>query len=542
MKQILKTTLAGLERKSWHLWTLAFLLLLFYAICIVVVVEPTKWETVIKAPAQQTLNIILISLMVLTLLFCIYVVNNERRLRKLIKLTVVLEAQELFMRDATFRITILEKMYQLMTKNVLVYLPEQLTKLIDELAGIIKETFQANYVSVMLRDRKDERLRTKGLEGIKSESIRTAVVNEGEGIAGYVAERGLSVLLNGQTDYSQFNGYFKKELDIQSAMSVPIVIDTRTVGIINVTRLIPADNFTDLDLRFLNLLAKDVSFTIKHIQQSRELHEREEQVAEERNLIQFGRLAASLAHDFKNVVFVIQGYVELLKSDSPSPADIEKLNRITTELQKLQKIVQNLRILGKQVTVDRKKIDLNKFINKLVESVKGYTGIVVNLRLAPNPPPIPLDPDQLQVALMNLIKNAAESMEHTPRKELTISTEIVSEESPSQPAASGEKREAGPQSFREGQSRPCACPTGRNEILQIKITDTGCGIPPEMLPKIFGPFFTTKELAMGSGLGLSIAHSIIRTHGGKIEVSSEPGQGTTFTITIPFMRGCLCGS
>lgn len=511
-----------LARKSWQLWVLTFLVLFIYAFCIIIVTDPAKWEAIVKTPAQNTITIILISMLVLTFLFCVYVIINERRVNKLRNLLV--NQQGLFLRDTTFRLSALEKIYHLITKDITSYLPAQLPKMLDDIAQVMKELFKANYVSLMLIDPADNRLKTQGLAGIESEPIRSAILKLGEAIAGYVTEKNEGLLLNEHTDYSKYNGYFKKELAIQSALSIPLIMGQETLGVINITRLVPtdpvrsrspeatalppeagvtfngADNFTDLDLRTLRSLAQDLALSIKYVQQLKELQAREATLMQERSFVQIGKVAASLAHDLKNALFVAQGYLEMLKSDPLLSGQMDNLHRVQAELEKVLQIIRNLLILGKHFTSRKKQTDFNRFIEAVLEPLKetlSNKGIVLVLRLAAQPPIISVDPEQLEIALTNLIKNAWEAMENSTRKELTLATEIV---------AGG---------------------------MQIKIADTGVGIAPERIPQIFDTFFTTKALGAGTGLGLSITNNIIRAHKGKIEVASEPGQGTTFTITLP---------
>lgn len=493
-----KTNLAHLERKSWHLWLLAILLLFIYAVCIIIVTNPARWESIVKTPARHTIVIILISLMMLTVLFCTYVLINERRISKLRNL--FFQQQGMFLQDANFRLSALERIYHLITTRILSFLPAELNKTLDDIARIMSEIFKANYASVMLIDEVDQEIKTQGLAGIESETIRTAVVKLGEAIAGHVVAKNESLLLDDHTDYSKFQGYFKKDLDIQSAISTPIVFADRTIGVINITRLVPADNFTEIDLRWLRRLAQDFAFSVEYTLRLKDLSEREKMLVQQESLIQIGKLAAGLAHDLKNAIFVAQGYLEMLKAEVSVPHEVDWLTKTESALKRIQQTMQNLLILARHASVYKQAMDITQFIHDRCESWKEEfvkKGVSIIMRLAPGLPSISADPEQLQIALLNLIKNAAEAMEHSSKKELTVSTEIM------------------------------------KEALQIKVQDTGCGIPTEIIPKIFTPFFTTKELTHGSGLGLSITSNIIHAHNSQIEVTSKPDKGTIFTITLP---------
>ncbi|MEK7449553.1 MAG: ATP-binding protein, partial [Planctomycetota bacterium] len=161
----------------------------------------------------------------------------------------------------------------------------------------------------------------------------------------------------------------------------------------------------------------------------------------------------------------------------------------------------NLLILGRHHSLKKKEVSINDLIKNLLEPLKNKLdsqGIRVILNLDRNLSTVTADPEQLQIALINLIQNAEEAMEETSRKELTIITTVV-----------------------------------QNNQFNITVSDTGKGIENENLPRIFDTFFSTKELGIGAGLGLSITENIINAHQGKITVESVPGQGATFSITLP---------
>jgi signal transduction histidine kinase len=150
----------------------------------------------------------------------------------------------------------------------------------------------------------------------------------------------------------------------------------------------------------------------------------------------------------------------------------------------------------------KKNYDLNAIIEESVFLTKKqaqFNDVTLKTELSEDPPKAFIDKDQIQQTLINLILNAVEAT--APGGNVVLTSRYN--------------------------------PT--NKMIVLKVRDTGCGIPKENLDKIFDPFFTTRE--NGTGLGLSITHSIIEQHGGKIEVESAPGQGTTFTILLPVKSG-----
>lgn len=125
-------------------------------------------------------------------------------------------------------------------------------------------------------------------------------------------------------------------------------------------------------------------------------------------------------------------------------------------------------------------------------------GIRVDLKLPADLPSVAADPDLLQQVFVNLLLNALDAM-----------------------PAGGDVRVAA---------------EAHKDVIEVRVEDTGCGIPPESLARVFDPFFTTKKVGKGTGLGLSVVYGIVKDHGGTIEVKSEPGVGTTFLIAFPVYR------
>ena len=491
--------LKQLNKMRWQLWILAFSLLLTYALCVAIIVDPTRWEKIFSLYTKQTIIILLTGLVVLSLLFCTYVVITEKRLYKLQDL--VIKEQGAFLRDSTFRLSCLEKICETFNRMFASYEPGIFSKTLNEVAKLSCELFKADYASIMLVDESDNKLKTQGLFGISDETIRSAALQFGEAIAGWVVEKTEALRLNHQTDYSKFKGYFQKERYIQSALSAPLLRHNKLFGVLNITRLAPNKDFTDLDLQFLKLAIKDITFPIEHISHIKTLTEKEKKLTEDQNLVQIGKLAAGLAHDFKNIIFVASGYLEIMAGSPEFKNNLETITKITAELNKMQNIIRNLLILGRHHSLKKKEVSINDLIKNLLEPLKNKLdsqGIRVILNLDRNLSTVTADPEQLQIALINLIQNAEEAMEETSRKELTIITTVV-----------------------------------QNNQFNITVSDTGKGIENENLPRIFDTFFSTKELGIGAGLGLSITENIINAHQGKITVESVPGQGATFSITLP---------
>jgi len=222
------------------------------------------------------------------------------------------------------------------------------------------------------------------------------------------------------------------------------------------------------------------------------------EVARSQRMAAVGRLAAGVAHEIRNPLSSIKGFATYFKEryrDKPEDQQISGI--MIQEVDRLNKVVGQLLDFARPVTVHKKQLRLSPFIAdtvKLVERQAVEKGIAIRIEI-PAEMEAHLDPDRISQVLLNLYLNALEAME--PGGSLCITI-------PDKAAAN---------------------------TVEIRIQDTGVGIPREDLGHIFDPYFTTK--AAGTGLGLAIVYNILEAHGGEIRVESQPGKGTTATLALP---------
>ncbi|HOS98158.1 MAG TPA: cache domain-containing protein [Deltaproteobacteria bacterium] len=221
-------------------------------------------------------------------------------------------------------------------------------------------------------------------------------------------------------------------------------------------------------------------------------------------LASLGQMAAGVAHEINNPLGGILLFSNLvLEEMDPADPSRQNMEKIIYQTERCKKIVQSLLDFARTPSGDMSRLDVNHVILTSLNLVKDqsiFHGIEVRTELADNLPPVMGDLSRLEEVFLNLFINATDAM--SGRGTLTIVSRL-----------SG---------------------TG---MVKIAISDTGKGIDKAYLPHIFEPFFTTKDPGQGTGLGLSITYGIIQKHGGFIDVASEPGAGTTFTITLPRANG-----
>ncbi len=234
---------------------------------------------------------------------------------------------------------------------------------------------------------------------------------------------------------------------------------------------------------------------IRDITDLKEKENLEKQLLQADKLATIGQLAAGVAHEINNPLGNISLYTQMLLKKTADDATKDKLMVINDEANRAANIVNGLLDFARQSELKLSHIDINKEIGKVLGILKPrLKDIKVNTALAPLPL-ILADSGQIQQVIMNLLKNSIQSI--TENGEIIVKT------------------------------------SAKQGYAEMSISDNGCGIPKENLDKIFDPFFTTKEQGKGTGLGLSISYGIIKRHNGSIEVKSEAGKGTTFTIKLP---------
>jgi len=244
-------------------------------------------------------------------------------------------------------------------------------------------------------------------------------------------------------------------------------------------------------------------------QKTRELKRAHEHALHTEKMASIGKMADVLAHEINNPLSGILTYAKLLRKwIDRDDAGVgrhqeicDSLDLIASESRRCGDLVKNLLTFSRTTPMNLQPTNVNQVIERslrLVQHQLDLASIHVQPQLDPELPPVLCDAAQIEQVLLALVMNALDAMPQGGNLWLTTN----STREPSQ--------------------------------VRIVVRDDGAGIPPEILPRIFEPFLTTKETGRGVGLGLAISHSILERHNGNIEVQSELGRGTTFTVTLPW--------
>src|SRR5213594_2384045 len=235
----------------------------------------------------------------------------------------------------------------------------------------------------------------------------------------------------------------------------------------------------------------------------RQAQELEQQLIASGRLVSLGEVTASMAHEFNNPLGIVMGFAQdLLSETDPSSPQYQSLKIIDEETKRCQRIIQELLEFARPRSTELTLTDIKETVGKTLNLITNHLykqKIEAATLVDENLPKISADPQQLEQVLVNLYLNAIGAMPEGGKLIVEANTEPVD---------------------------------GTDRMVVITVADTGFGIEKNDLPKIFQPFFTAKK-GRGLGLGLPICKRIVKNHGGRIDVESEPGHGTTFKLYLP---------
>jgi signal transduction histidine kinase/CheY-like chemotaxis protein len=215
-----------------------------------------------------------------------------------------------------------------------------------------------------------------------------------------------------------------------------------------------------------------------------------------------GRLAGGVAHDFNNLLTVIVGYAEALRATIPEgQPGHEDASEILEASTRAADLTRQLLAFARRQTMETREVDANDLVLQAERLLRRLIGdqVEIETRLAAEPMRMKVDPGQIEQVLLNLAVNARDAMSDGGQLTIAVDGDTLNEQ-------------------------PC---------VRITVSDTGIGIDPALLPHVFEPFFTTKDVGRGTGLGLPTCFGIVAQHGGRIQIDSAPGRGTSVHVLLP---------
>ena len=234
----------------------------------------------------------------------------------------------------------------------------------------------------------------------------------------------------------------------------------------------------------------------------------EDQYRQAQKMEAIGQLTGGVAHDFNNLLTVVLGSLEQLERLVPADPARRLIQAAMRGAERGARLTQSLLSFARRQSLRPETVNLNRVIKDFGDLLRGAAGdhVQVQFLLSPTVDPCRVDPAQFQAALLNLVVNARDAMPESGGR-VSIETDSVTLDS--------------------------AIGVAPGRYVRVTVNDTGRGMPPEVVERAFEPFYTTKEVGKGSGLGLSQVYGFVKQSGGHIELSSEPGVGTTVRLCLP---------
>ena len=245
----------------------------------------------------------------------------------------------------------------------------------------------------------------------------------------------------------------------------------------------------------------------------------EAQLRQSQKMESVGQLAAGVAHDFNNMLTIIQGHSGALLAKPTLPPDmLDPLQAVYFAAERAAGLTRQLLMFSRKNVIQSKLLDLREVVGNMTKMLEHLLGETIKLEFL-SPPELPLvegDTGMIEQIIMNLSVNARDAMPNGGKLVISINTVTIDDDYVKSHADA-----------RAGQ------------FVHLRVTDTGIGMDSATLRRIFEPFFTTKDVGKGTGLGLATAYGIIKQHEGWIEVNSEPGKGATFDVYFPAAKKLL---
>jgi len=506
-----RAPLSQLDRHGWWLWSLAFGVILALTAAVPVLYLPMLRE-IEHADADMLVNgyYAVVGLAGLVLVFCLYTVFKQRELN-LVRLRLLDEEREL--EDVRTRLSELSALFHVSTTLNLQLDPDSIVEII---VRRVVSTLRAQQASIMLYEPDSGMLETRASYGLESELARNARKRIGEGIAGWVAEHKQAVLLGKEPANPEFGSHYKKDRNITSALSLPLRVGDRCVGVLNVNRINHPEPFREHHREILRLFAEHVGAVIDRALALERLGSRTTELeAANVKLAEMNRMKdlflSTASHELKTPLTSVIAYAELLDENGAKLSQGQQgdfLKRLRAEAMRLLGLIDDILDLSRLETgklrLRRQPTMLNDVVREAVETSthlaeKHRVTLVKNL--SSDVDVLDLDAVKMRQVVINLLANA---VNFTPDGGMVnVSTR------------------------KDG------------EHVMLEVTDQGPGVAPEDRSHIFEMFGQGGRPLLGrpsgTGIGLHLVKRLVQLHGGEVGVNSAAGQGSTFWVRLPYM-------
>ncbi len=374
------------------------------------------------------------------------------------------------------------------------------------LAARIRELFDPDRLIVLEPDAESAFRPTLSF-GLEESDLESAGIPGRGKLARWLTVNETSFVLDRQPGVLEFLDPAEKDLfrTLRLHVAVPMISLNRLTGILLLGFDRSLRSLGRGDLELLGLLARQASLAFENTALYREQRKRLDRLHRAERLAAVGQLAAGVAHEIRNPLTAIRSTMQyLLQGLDTSEPKHQLVEELLSEVDRINSTVGGLLSLSRTGELRPVEVDLLDPLARAVQLLRaraGEQGVEIAASLPPEPVPVLGDAGQLKQVFLNLLLNAVQSMPGGGQVRVTVAP---------------------------GPPRPG---THREEWAHVRVSDSGPGIPPDKLRRVFDPFYTTKS--DGTGLGLAICHGIVEQHQGEIEVESEEGCGTTVSVRLP---------
>jgi signal transduction histidine kinase len=506
-----------LNRRAWSLWGLAFAVIFALTLSVPILYLPML--QLVGNDDQANLWIhngytAGIGLAGLVLIFCLYTIFKQRELNRMREALV---ADERELQDARTRLSEISALFQLSTT---LNLQLHLNSILEIIVRRVIATLKAQQSSIMIYNPESGMLETRASYGLESEFARHAKARIGQGIAGWVAQQQQAIMLGPKAPNEDFGQHYKHNRNITSALSLPLRVGDRCVGVLNVNRINHPETFREHHRDMLRLFAEHVGAVIDRAEVMDRLTAHA-QALESSNLklAEMNRMKdvflSTASHELKTPLTSVIAYSELLDEHGGTLSVEQRgefLGRLQGEAQRLLALIEDILDLSRletgKLTVRREVLSINSVVRAAVETAQPMAdkhGVEVHERLEDGLADVEIDEVKIRQVVVNLLVNA---IKFSPEKEpITIGT-----------------RHDG-------------------EFVVVEVQDRGPGIKPEESAHIFELFGQGLRQqdgrTSGLGIGLHLVKRITELHGGHVGVNSVPGGGSTFWVRLPVSTAAI---
>lgn len=500
-----------INRRGWLLWVVTFTLLLALAAAV-----PLLYLPLVEAVGGREENggllqnsyYAIVGLMGLIVVFCLYTALKHRELNKMRQALIEEEQETEVVRT---RLSELSALFQMSTT---LNLQLRLDVILEIIVRRVVSTLRGQQSSIMIYNPETGLLETRAAYGLESEFARHARKRLGEGIAGWVAERQEAVILTNDARIHELSRHYKNDRNITSALSLPLRVGERCVGVLNVNRINHPEPFLEHHREILNLFAEHVGAVIDRAEvmdrmgrRSRELEADNLKLAETNRLKDLFLSTAS--HELKTPLTSVIAYAELLDDNEGQlngEQRAEFLRRLRVEAERLLGLIEDIldlsRLESGKLTLKRAPVSVSEVAHAAVETARSMAAkhdVSLSEQYQENLPSVSIDEVKMRQVVVNLLVNA---IKFSPARG-TVVVETAREPN----------------------------------YLRIEVRDEGPGIQPDEATHIFELFGQgapgREARSAGLGIGLHLVKRIAELHGGHVGVNSVPGSGSNFWVRLP---------